>query len=211
MEKNSGHYYSQHGQDRYLHENFFQNIRGGFFVEVGAYDGETYSNTAFFERQLGWNGICIEPLKSSYDTLSKCRTAKCLNLGVSDYEGVADFCEAEMPGYGMMYSGLTKNYDLRHKALIEANAQKQKTYKVPVRRLSNILTEHSVNRVDYMSIDTEGSELAIIKDLKQANIEVGFLSIENNYRDLNLHRLVEEWGFTHINTFAGFDDLYRRA
>ena len=45
-------FYSQSGQDRFLLENFFRGKRGGVFVDVGAYDGETYSNTLFFEKTM---------------------------------------------------------------------------------------------------------------------------------------------------------------
>ena len=46
-------FYSQVGQDRFLLENFFRGKRGGVFVDVGAYDGETYSNTSCLA-DLGW-------------------------------------------------------------------------------------------------------------------------------------------------------------
>jgi hypothetical protein len=52
--------FSQHGQDAFVYETFFKNDGGqGFFVDVGAYDGVTFSNSLFFERHLGWSGICI--------------------------------------------------------------------------------------------------------------------------------------------------------
>ena len=41
----------------------------GFFVEFGARDGITHSNTAYFERTLGWKGLCIEPLAVEFKAL----------------------------------------------------------------------------------------------------------------------------------------------
>ena len=59
-------FFSQLGQDRYLLENFFRGKRGGVFVDIGAYDGQTFSNTLFFERSMAWTGLCIEPLPSAF-------------------------------------------------------------------------------------------------------------------------------------------------
>ena len=62
-------FYSQVGQDRFLLENFFRGRRGGVFLDIGAYDGETLSNTLFFEKTMGWTGLCVEPLPSAASRL----------------------------------------------------------------------------------------------------------------------------------------------
>src|SRR5258706_11369284 len=54
-------YYSQHSQDRFVDNFLLHGKRGGVFVDVGAYDGVALSNTYYFEKELGWQGICIEP------------------------------------------------------------------------------------------------------------------------------------------------------
>jgi hypothetical protein len=80
-------FYSQVGQDRFLFENFFYGHRGGTFVDVGAYDGEKFSNTLFFERHLGWARLCIEPLPSAFAKLTEKRKVICKQVCVSDFEG----------------------------------------------------------------------------------------------------------------------------
>ncbi len=204
-------FYSQHGQDRYIYETFFKDQTTGFFIDIGAYDGSTYSNTRFLEETLGWKGICIEPIKTQFDLLAKRRKSKCINVCVSNFDGEAEFCEARIPGFGGMYSGLTESYDERHSKYIEQHSNSKITYKVPVKRLSTILKEFPVDVIDYCSIDTEGSELQIMEDIKENNIIINVLSIENNYRDENLHRYIEGCGFVLGGTFSGFDDLYLRA
>jgi hypothetical protein len=80
--------FSQHGQDAFVYETFFKSKDGqGYFVDVGAYDGVTFSNSLFFERHLGWSGICIEPLPAAFEKLRGSRTAVCLNCAVADREG----------------------------------------------------------------------------------------------------------------------------
>ena len=53
-------YHSQLSQDRWVN-TILGGKRDGFFVELGASDGVFMSNSLFFERELGWKGICIEP------------------------------------------------------------------------------------------------------------------------------------------------------
>ena len=50
-------FYSAIGIDRFVWENFFRGHRQGTFVEVGAADGENFSNTLFFERSMAWTGL----------------------------------------------------------------------------------------------------------------------------------------------------------
>ena len=52
---------SQGGRDRFVHRHFFANKCVGSFVELGATNGKTDSNASFFEENLGWRGVCIEP------------------------------------------------------------------------------------------------------------------------------------------------------
>ena len=42
------------GEDLFAYDNFFFKMRGGVFLEMGALDGFTFSNTLLFERYLGW-------------------------------------------------------------------------------------------------------------------------------------------------------------
>ena len=53
-----------------MYENYFLNKPEGFFLDIGAHDGVTGSNTFFFEK-LGWDGICLEPIPSVFDKLKK--------------------------------------------------------------------------------------------------------------------------------------------
>ena len=54
-------YKGQEGQDKWANEHIFHGRRNGVFVDLGCYDGVTYSNTWYFERVLNWSGVCVEP------------------------------------------------------------------------------------------------------------------------------------------------------
>ena len=72
-------YFSQYKQDKFLSERIFQNKRNGYYVDVGAHDGISLSNTYFFEKELGWNGVCIESNSLVYQKLIQNRNCHNLN------------------------------------------------------------------------------------------------------------------------------------
>lgn len=88
-------YYSQLGQDRYVHEHFFKNKRNGVFVDIGAYDGITGSNSLFFEKELGWSGLCIEPLPEPFAKLKTIRNCQLVNTCVAAQEGLVEFIKVK--------------------------------------------------------------------------------------------------------------------
>ena len=190
-------FYSQVGQDRFLLENFFRGKRGGVFLDIGAYDGETLSNTLFFENTMGWTGLCVEPLTSAFAKLAATRKAVCENLCVGDFEGEADFVEADdLSGPNeQMFSGLAANFDPRHVIRIEAMTKTQLTRRVKVTKLSTLLAKHSLFDIDYCSMDVEGGELAILSDFDPARFRIGVFTIENNWDDERIPKLMAEKGY----------------
>jgi len=50
-----------------------------YFIDIGANDGKTLSNTFLLEKQYNWKGICSEPLPSAFKKLIKCRSVVCDN------------------------------------------------------------------------------------------------------------------------------------
>jgi hypothetical protein len=55
-------YFSQYKQDEFLDKVLFKKKQNGFFIEIGAHDGISFSNSFFFEKNRSWEGICIEPI-----------------------------------------------------------------------------------------------------------------------------------------------------
>ncbi len=188
-------FYSQIGQDRFLLENFFRGKRGGVFVDVGAYDGEQLSNTLFYEKSMGWTGLCIEPLPSAFAKLKATRRAIAENVCVADAEGEAEFTEADDKGpHEKMFSGLSAHFDPRHIKRLEFTTGRV-TRRVPVVRLSSLLLKHGLTHIDYMSIDTEGSEVAILSELDFSRFTVSVLTVEDNWRDDRIPKLMAEKGY----------------
>ncbi|HEV8015200.1 MAG TPA: FkbM family methyltransferase [Stellaceae bacterium] len=202
-------FYSQLGQDRFIYEKYFQlRAHHGIFVDVGASDGVTISNTLFFEETLGWTGLCIEPLPSEFEKLKARRKVPCLNCAVADTNGTADFLEIELGDAEKAHSGLKASYDLRHLISVRANNAIIREIKVEARRLGDILSEHGLQTIDYISIDTEGSEWKIVRDLDFKRYDIRAMSVENNYQNEQLRQYLAAAGYTLVQIFGGYDDLY---
>lgn len=104
----SAEYYSQYGQDQFVHEKFFKDKKDGVFIEIGAYDGKNLSNTFFFEKELGWEGICIEPLPHVYQILKQNRSCTCIQGCIAEKNGSVSFMQVS--GVEMLTSIITLNF-----------------------------------------------------------------------------------------------------
>lgn len=162
---------------------YFQGKRDGTFVDVGAADGITWSNSLTFELNYNWKGLCIEPHPEFFKKLKQNRRATCLQEAVSDAPEAVNFVIVN--GYAEMLSGLEKHYDGRHKERItrEVNEHQDQAYKIQMqtKTLGNILQEHDMDYIDYLSVDTEGAELAILKGIDWQNTYIDLISLEVNY------------------------------
>ena len=202
-------FYSQYGQDIFLVERVFRGMTGGFFIDIGAGDGITLSNTYYFERSLGWTGICFEPNPTVFESLQQNRKCLCINGAVSDRKGEARFLKID--GYSEMLSGLVGKYEPLHVTRIERELTvyggTRREIMVPCYELNEILAKNGVSHVDYLSIDTEGSEFDILKSLDFKRIAFRATSVENNYGDDRIEKHLNGRGFR-LAAILGPDEIY---
>jgi FkbM family methyltransferase len=179
-------YYSQCGQDKFLHERVFKNFTKGVFVDVGAHDGKSINNTLFFEESLQWTGINIEPNPEIFTKLTHNRPS-CINIkcAVDLRDGTSDFILNT--GYTEMLSGLKEHYDTRHFDRLHheicGNGGSTQIVQVETKRLDGIFDLHNINRVHYLSIDIEGGEWAAIQSINFEKVYIDVIEFENNYPD----------------------------
>jgi len=149
--------------------------KDGFFLEIGACDGFHLSNTLGLER-YGWKGIISEPSSVWHNKIKK---RKCIisKKAVFSESGLKLKFE-EVKKYPEL-SGLKENLDKdnNHHLRNEAN-----TVEVETISLNDLIGQNTSNKnIDYISIDTEGSEYEILKnfDFKKHNIEI--FTVEHNF------------------------------
>jgi len=201
-------YFSQYKQDKFLDDVLFFKKEKGFYIDIGAHDGVTISNSLFFEKYRNWNGICIEPNPKVYQKLIKNRKSTNLNVCIGDENKNVKFTQIE--GYSEMLSGITANYDLRHIKRIDKELEqkggKRSEIEIQMIKLNDVqITKNKI--IDFISIDTEGNEFNILKSIEFNKIEVNAIVVENNYKDLKIRNYLMNNGYKFIINLDS-DDVY---
>ena len=187
---------SQCGQDAFVLD-YFNNKRNGTFVDIGANDGKSLSNTYYLEKQLGWTGICFEPIPEIFEKLDNCRSCIKIMAGVSDKTAVETFTYVDGPSH--MLSGMTKAYSETHQERgdheIETLGGTARQLDLPCVLLNNVLEEHKMYAIDYLSLDTEGNELDILKAIDFSRFDIKVMTVENNYQNKEQTEFVLSKGY----------------
>ena len=194
INENSISYQSQWDQDKILNNELFKNNKNGIYIDIGAHDGISGSNSYFFEKKLQWDGICIEANPNIYKSLVKNRTSKNLNCAIYNKNDKIEFCLNE--GYTEMLSGIKETYDNQHVERInsEINLTGGKQNKITVNcfTLNHILEKYNYSIIDYLSIDTEGSEKEIITNIDFNKYHINVINFEVNYENEN-YKLIQKY------------------
>ena len=181
--------------------------RNGFFVDVGATNGLDLSNTAMLERDFQWKGILAEPAKCWHAALRTNRSVAIDHRCVWSHSGATlDFKETENPELSTVTTFV--NSDDHSESRV-----KGKTYPVETVSLNDLLIAHkSPKQIDYLSIDTEGSELEILRAFNFDKYDIGIITVEHNFREPNrqvIFDLLTSKGFVRLfEPFSNFDDWY---
>lgn len=165
---------SQFGQDAFVLSQL-QFKRGGYFVDFGATDGIGASNTYVLEQRYGWFGILAEPARCWHDSLRRNRTANIELSCVSDESGKS------IPFYETGYlSNMRSRISFGSK--LKRLTKPGRFYDVPTISLFDLLTKHRAPKViDYLSMDTEGSELQILSAFDFSAFQFRVITCEHNY------------------------------
>jgi FkbM family methyltransferase len=199
--------YSYQGQDSFVVE-VLGGMRGGFFLDSGASDGVNGSNTLLLESEFGWRGICVEPNSRLFTRLASARRAHCANCCLYESEGEVSFLEA-----AGVYGGIMEHYDRRmldYARSVAASQPDDRPVKKPARTLRSVLREFGAPRVlDYWSLDTEGSELALLRAFPFDEYVVRVLTVEHNLTPVRerIRQFLEAQGYRRVREL-GIDDGY---
>lgn len=197
---------SQLGQDLWvLDQSDYK--RRGFFVEFGATDGVLLSNSWLLEKEFGWRGICAEPNPKFFVQLSENRSCTISNACIAGDTGrEVVFILADAYGGIADYAHADSHADKRDAYIAAGNVIHLKTIS-----LNDFLIQHNAPReIDYLSIDTEGSELEILTAFPFQEWNIRLLSIEHNFtpQRSEIRALLESHGYQCIE--KEWDDWYFR-
>ena len=181
-------------------------IGNGTFVEIGANDGLHMSNSYFFERHLRWRGMCVEANPYIFKKLVKNRP-KCININslvgssgahstrlpfLSFYRNPGEEKAQTARDWETGLSGIEgSEHDGNHEILSFEKA-KQFAATVPglhvsrsmisVESFAKLFAEHKLTRVDFLSIDVEGNELAVLRSIDFDRVYVRVIVTEATTR-----------------------------
>lgn len=199
--------HSQYGQDVMVHKLLGQ-PSSGVFLDIGANDGAKFSNSLFFE-ELGWEGICVEPNPIIFEKLKDARNCHCINACVSDRDETVDFLAVDGPAH--MLSGIEAFLDDRHLERIDADIARKggSKHRIRIEALSptTLLNRFGYNHLDFLSIDTEGCELQILKNFDFGPVPTKSISVENGSRSPELFQYLTQRGFR-LAKCVGCDEIY---
>lgn len=205
FEKYEGFSKSQILQDLFVLD-FFDYKENGYFVEFGATNGIDLSNTFILEKYLKWDGILAEPAKKWHKDLRVNRQCNIETECVWSKTGdELQFIEANSAELSTLSE--FENLDIHAKVRI-----KKKKYTVRTISLMDLLDRFQApDRIEYLSIDTEGSEYEILKAFDFSKYSIGVITCEHNFgaNREKIMKLLMNNGFKQINSeFSQFDDWY---
>ena len=194
---------SQIGQDIFA-ISLLEGKKQGYFVEFGAADGYKLSNTHMLEKKFGWQGILAEPSRAWHADLTlnrKCHVDfRCVS---SESNKLVEFLESINPEFSTI-KGLQKSGGHERKIV--------KNYSVETISLNDLLEFYKAPlEIDFLSIDTEGSELEILKSLNFDKYKFAIIVCEHNFTPerAEIFGLLSSHGYKRVwSNFTQFDDWY---
>lgn len=179
-------YYGHHNLDKKLKK--YLDYEKGFYVELGANDGIRQSNTFYYEKNLNWRGILVEPIKLKYLKCLKNRSSK--NYV---YNNACVGFKFKNKKIKMIYSDLMSSIDdknIINKVNSKKHAQEGKKYLldnekieefwVNTKTLDDIFQEVNAPKlIDFLSLDVEGSELEVLNGVNFTIYNFKFILVES--------------------------------
>jgi len=201
-------YYGQLKQDQWvLHKTKAKT--NGYFVEFGACDGITLSNTYLLEKAFGWSGIVAEPNPAYHRSLFNNRACHVSTLCVHTHTGqILSFLATATGELGC--AEYVVNDD--HHA-----AKRQQHTRINVNTISLFDLLHTYNAppvIDYLSVDTEGSESDILAAFDFDAYDIKLITVEHNHVDAKrqkIYTVLTQNGYQRWPQNTSFDDWYVRA
>jgi FkbM family methyltransferase len=179
----------------------------GFFVEFGATDGVSLSNTWLLEKKYGWKGILAEPARRWHNALRENRQSaidtRCVWSETGKQIQFNETVEAE-------FSTIDAYSKLDGHASVRADGSR---YVVSTISLEDLLIHHNAPRhIEYLSLDTEGTELEILSGFNFKKFSFSVITVEHNYledRRNKMHELLVANGYRRVLPhLSAWDDWY---
>lgn len=166
----------------------YLNYENGFFIEAGANDGLSQSNTALYEFSKGWKGLLVEPNKIKSDQCKANRPNSIVEnyaLVSKNYDGRTIRGNFHTSGYADSLTAMVcddGDYDDEilsgHKKRILNDGN---FIEVPSTTMDSLLSKHNITSIDFFSLDVEGYEISVLNGMDLSFYRPKYFLIEMNY------------------------------
>lgn len=193
---NCNRYTSQHGEDRVLLP-LLMHITGGrpgVFVELGALDGQTYSNTVALEQCLGWRGVLIEADADNFAKLARGRrSATAVHAAVCDRSTGTFPISAKGPTWAR---GSLQDMTPEHRDRFRLGEGARVRF-VPCKPLDELMRAAAYDGADFLSLDVEGAELHVLQNANLSAFRVMMVEMggDDPQKEARIESLLLDAGF----------------
>jgi len=193
--------YSNHNVEL-IARDFFQDRRGGFYLDVGCWHPIKDSNTYYLEHHLGWTGIGVDALPDMAPKWQRHRRdSKFLNYIVTDHGGTierfhrvvefTDISQIQKPAVGP-----------------GGDPVKSEEIQVPTITLTALLEQQGVTKIDFLNMDIEGHEPAALAgfDIERFKPELVCIEAKPKNREFILKYFADH-GYERLEKYRKYDEV----
>jgi FkbM family methyltransferase len=191
--------YSQ-GNEELIIRDFFQDRKGGFFLDVGSSEPVEGSTTYYLEKHLGWSGIAVDALSEYADSYAELRPRTRFHSYI-----VTDHSGKKQKFYRVVGApGLSSTTDEREFAGVKLRSN---TIIVPTITMDELLEREKVEQVDFLSMDIEGGEPRALAAFDIQKYRPRLICIESKRSEESFDAWFGERGYVRIDRYRRFDHV----
>lgn len=198
-------YFALNSLDQKLEK--YLNFNDGYFVELGANDGISQSNTYYYEKNKNWSGILIEPILHKYIECKKNRSNrnKYFCSACVSFEYDKEFVKLLYSNLMTIPTNLQSDINdkfahAKYSNTIRKNQEEVIEFFAKAKTLNSLLIEsNSPKKIDFLSIDVEGAEIEVLKGIDYSNYEFKYILVESreiekisNFLSKHSYKLIEK-------------------
>lgn len=184
--------YSQNREEAIITQLFGQAV--GHFLDIGAYDGKTFSNTLRLT-ELGWSGVCIEPSPTVFPALLKLHAA---NPKISLVNSALGAANAFVDFYDSGGDAISTTHEAHRDKWVKGHTVTYSKMTVFAVTYGDLFRKFG-SKFDFINLDVEGvsAELFMLLPLQMLE-STRCLCVEHDGKMQEIQQRASQFGFDYV-------------